>query len=97
MTTRTEVNVQTGVVKEVELTQAELDAAAAAKAAEDEFNSTDNVAIRQVDAMDRLWREVNFDQENRIRALERAAGQTAPAFTKAQYRDALIARHKALP
>jgi hypothetical protein len=44
-----------------------------------------------VDALDRLWFEVNFDQENRMRAFESKA-----AITRAQYRDALIARWKQL-
>lgn len=91
MSTRTEVNCQTGEVQVIPLTQAELDAAAAAKAAEDTFNSPDNVAARQVDATDRLWFEVNFNQENRVRVLEGKA-----AITRVQYRDALIAIYRAL-
>src|SRR4051812_41078662 len=42
-----------------------------------------------VDGTDRLWFEVNFDQENRIRALEGKA-----AITRAQYRNALITAWK---
>jgi hypothetical protein len=45
----------------------------------------------EVDAKDRLLFEINFDQENRIRALE---GKNA--VTRAQYRDALIARWRLL-
>lgn len=45
------------------------------------------LATRSVDAQDRLIFEINFDQENRIRALE-----SKPAITKAQYRTALIAK-----
>lgn len=88
---RLELNVQTGEVKVISLTQAELDAASAAKAAEDAFNAPDSVAARQVDATDRLWFEVNFNQENRVRVLEGRA-----QITKAQYRDALIAVYRAL-
>lgn len=91
MTSRFEVNVETGEITEVPLTQAELDAAAAAKAAEDAYNAPDAVASRTIDATDRLWFEVNFDQENRVRALEGKG-----AITRAQYRDALIARYKTL-
>ena len=92
MTTRIEVNVQTGEVKEIELTQAELDAAAVAKAAEDEFNMPDNKAARAIDAADRLWFEVNFNQENRVRVLE-----GKQPISRATYRDALLAQYKALP
>jgi hypothetical protein len=48
-------------------------------------------AMFEVDAQDRLLFELEFDQENRLRVLEGKA-----AVTKAQYRDALIARWKAL-
>ena len=51
----------------------------------------DEIAQAAVDGKDRLLFEVNFDQENRLRALE---GKTA--ITRAQYRDALIARWKLL-
>jgi hypothetical protein len=51
----------------------------------------DTRAQRYIDGLDRLWFEVNFDQENRVRALEGKA-----AITRAQYRDALINRWKAL-
>lgn len=53
--------------------------------------SADVRAARAVDAEDRLLFEINFDQENRIRALEGKA-----ATTRAQYRDALITRWKQL-
>ena len=97
MTTRIEVNVQSGEVKEIELTQAELDAAAIAKAVEDEFNSPDNVAERDIksgfeaDKVRRLIFLIEFDQENRIRVLE---GKLP--VSQATYRDALIARYKLL-
>lgn len=44
-----------------------------------------------IDSIDRLSFEVNFDQENRIRALEGKA-----AITRVQYRDALVTRWKQL-
>lgn len=74
-----------------------LAAAALAKAAEDEFNSPDNTAERDIksafeaDKVRRLIFEIEFNQENRIRALE-----GKPAITRAQYRDALIALYKTL-
>ena len=64
-------------------TQAEIDAVLAP--------SIDVRASNAVDAEDRLLFEINFDQENRIRALEGKA-----AITRAQYRDALVARWKQL-
>lgn len=97
MTFRVEVNAVTGERVEVPLTQEELDAAAAAKAAEDEFNSPDNTAERDIknafeaDKVRRLIFEIEFNQENRIRVLE-----GKPAITRAQYRDALIALYKTL-
>lgn len=51
----------------------------------------DEKAALAVDAKDRLLFEIEFDQENRIRAIE-----LRPAITRAQYRDALIARWKQL-
>lgn len=51
----------------------------------------DERAQLAVDIRDRLDFEVNFDQENRIRALESKA-----PITRAQYRDALITRWKQL-
>ena len=86
-----EFNVQTGETSVIPLTPEELAEAAIAKAAEDEYNLPDNKAIRAIDATDRLWFEVNFNQENRLRTLE-----GRPSVTKAQYRDALIAAYKAL-
>lgn len=86
------VDCRTGEVKEIPLTQAEIDAALARKAEEDAYRSLDNVATRAIDAVDRLWFEIKFNQENRIRVLE-----GKPQITKAQYRDALIAAYKALP
>lgn len=91
MTTKIDVNCQTGEVVVIPLTQEEIDAGLVAKAAEDIYNSPDNVAARTVDNTDRLWFEVNFNQENRIRVLE-----GRQQITKAQYRDALIAAYKAL-
>lgn len=88
---RIEKNCLTGEVTEIPLTQEELDAAAAAKAAEDEYNSLDNRAIRAIDAIDRLQFEHLFDLENRTRAME-----GKEPITLVQYRDALISRWKAL-
>ncbi len=51
----------------------------------------DTRAQADVDGKDRLLFEINFDQENRIRALEGKA-----AITRATYRDALITRWKQL-
>jgi hypothetical protein len=51
----------------------------------------DDLAAAASDAIDRLQFDVLFNQENRIRALEGKA-----AITRAQYRDALIARWKVL-
>lgn len=51
----------------------------------------DKRAAAAIDAKDRLLFEINFDQENRLRALE---GKVV--ITMAQYLDALIARWKAL-
>jgi hypothetical protein len=48
-------------------------------------------AIDTPDKMDRLWFEVNFDQENRVRTLEGRA-----SVTRAQYRAALINTYKGL-
>jgi hypothetical protein len=91
MTTRCVFNLTTGELTTVPLTPTELDAAVVAKAAEDAFNAPDNVAARAIDATDRLWFEVNFNQENRIRALE-----SKLPMTRAQYRDALIITYKNL-
>ena len=44
------------------------------------------------DRVKRLLFEINFDQENRLRALE-----GSPSITKAQYRAALLSRLQALP
>jgi hypothetical protein len=51
----------------------------------------DMKAQSSIDAEDRLLFEINFDQENRIRAIE-----GKEAITRAQYRDALVARWKQL-
>lgn len=51
----------------------------------------DDLAAAASDAIDRLQFDVLFNVENRIRALESKA-----AITRAQYRDALIARWKVL-
>lgn len=91
MTTRIEMNCQTGEVQEITLTQDEIDAALARKAEEDALNSPDNLAVRAVDAVDKLWFEINFNQENRIRVLE---GKSQ--VTRVQYRDALIAAYKVI-
>ena len=97
MSTRIEVDTQTGEVKTIPLTQEELDAAAASKAAEDEFNSPDNTAERDIKGafeggkVRRLIFEIDFNQENRIRAIE-----GKPPVTRAQYRDALLTVYKTL-
>jgi hypothetical protein len=51
----------------------------------------DQKATAEIDGMDRLQFEHLFDLENRVRVLE-GKGQ----ITRAQYRDALIARWKAI-
>lgn len=51
----------------------------------------DERAVTAIDGKDRLQFEINFDQESRLRVLE-----GRPAITRAVYRDALIARWKAL-
>lgn len=65
-------------------TQAEIDLVLAG-------GTQDDRAAADVDTKDRLLFEINFDQENRIRAIE---GKSA--ITRIQYRDALIARWKTL-
>lgn len=68
-------------------TQAEIDSVVAGT-----FGTTqDQRAGSAVDAEDRFWFEVNFDQENRVRALEGKA-----AITRTQYRSALINLWKTL-
>lgn len=89
--TRIEVNVETGETRIVALTPEEEAAALARTALEAAANTPDAKAARFVDAVDRLWFEVNFDQENRVRAQESKA-----QITRIQYRDALIARWKTL-
>lgn len=88
---RIETNVATGEVRIVDLTPEEEAAALANAAAEAATKTPDALATKAVDAIDRLHFEVNFDQENRIRALEGKA-----PVTRATYRDALIARWKLL-
>jgi hypothetical protein len=64
----------------------------AAKTASDAAaTDPDNQGAAAVDAQDRLLFEVCFDMENRMRAREGKG-----AITRAQYRDALIARWKQL-
>jgi hypothetical protein len=64
---------------------------------EDISGRVDQEADRRVtarfegDKLNRLMFEIEFDQENRIRALE---GKSA--LTKSTYRDALVARYKSL-
>jgi hypothetical protein len=53
--------------------------------------TADQLGAAAADGMDKLNFDVNFDQENRIRVLEGKA-----AITKAQYKNALIARWKIL-
>lgn len=88
---RIEYNVQTGERSVVDLTPEEEAAALLAKAAWDADNTLDNRAARAIDGLDRLQFEHLFDLENRTRVLE---GKTQ--ITRAQYRDALIARWKVL-
>jgi hypothetical protein len=82
---RKETNCLTGESSVVTLTAEEEAVALAQTAAWEAENTIDSRASKNVDAKDRLWFEVNFEQENRIRALE---GRSA--VTKAQYRNALI-------
>lgn len=91
MADRIEVDTQTGQSRTVPLTPEEEAAAIARATAEAAANTPDAEGARAVDAIDRLDFEVDFDQENRIRALELKA-----PITRSQYRDALIARWKVL-
>ena len=88
---RVEFDLQTGECKEITLTPEEETAALAQKSAWDAENTLDKRAARAVDGIDRLQFEHLFDLENRTRVLELKA-----QITKAQYRDALIARWKTL-
>ncbi len=85
------VDLTSGETHVVELTADEEAAAQARAVAEAAARHPDVVAPQRVDAIDRLQFEVMFDIENRMRARE---GQGA--VTRAQYRNALIARWKAL-
>lgn len=86
---RIEVDCQTGEVKTITLTPEEEALALASQAEWESQNTLDARASRGVDEKDRLLFEINFNQENRLRALEGKA-----AITRAQYRDALIAEWK---
>lgn len=88
---RIELNLSTGEITVVPLTPEEEAAALAAAAVNQQANSLDSRAARSIDSMDRLLFELEFDQENRVRVLESKA-----SLTRAQYRDALIARWKSL-
>lgn len=105
MTTRIECNVVTGEVSTLELTQQELDDAAARTAEEQAALNPDVVAPRIVDLIDRLQFDVMFMQENNVRALRSFINTLIPGsftaaqasqVTRTQYRDALIARWKVL-
>lgn len=89
--TRIELNCQTGEVTVVTLTSEEEAAALEQQAAWEAVNSLDARAARAVDGIDRLQFEHLFDLENRMRAKE-GLGQ----ITRAQYRNALVARWKDL-
>ena len=86
-----EHNCVTGETTSREYTQAELDAIAATKADWDAANTLDIRAVRAIDGIDRLQFEHLFDLENRTRVLE-----LKTPISKEQYRNALIARWKAL-
>lgn len=88
---RIEINILTRERKLVTLTPEEEAAALAAKAAWDADNTQDKRAMRAIDGLDRLQFEHLFDLENRVCALE-----ARPQITRAQYRNALIARWKTL-
>lgn len=94
---RIEFNLQTGELKVIPLTQEEIDAALAAKAKEDAYNSPENVAEREIsnafeaDKVRRLQFEIEFGQENRLRSLE-----GRPQITRAQYRDAILSAYRAI-
>lgn len=88
---RIEVDIRTGERKVIILSAEEEAAALAQKTAWDAANTQDMRAARVVDGIDRLQFEHLFDLENRTRILE-----LKPQITRAQYRDALIARWKAL-
>jgi hypothetical protein len=105
MATRIENDVTTGEVTEVPLTQAELDAAAARTAEEQAALDPNVVAPKRIDSIDRLQFEVMWEQENNVRELRALVNILRPGsftaaqaaqITRAQYRDALIARWKVL-
>lgn len=89
--TRIEFNVQTGEKTVITLSSEEEAGALALQAAWDAENTLDAKAIRTVDALDRLQFEHLFDLENRARVLEAKL-----PITRAQYRNTLIERWKAL-
>jgi hypothetical protein len=89
--TRIEINCLTGESVEIQLTPEEESTALLLKASWDAENTLDKRAARAIDTLDRLQFEHLFDLENRTRVLE-----LKPQITKAQYRDALIARWKLL-
>ena len=89
-----QVNCQTGEVSSADYTEEELAAHMAAKAIEDAALDPDVIANKAIDADDKIRKllfDLNFNQENRLRALEGKG-----AITKSQYRDALISAYKAL-
>jgi hypothetical protein len=86
-----EINVQTGELKNIPLTQAEIDYNAAESAKEAAENTPDAIANRVVSRGDTLNFAINFDQENRIRTLE-----GRPQITRAQYFNALVNVFKGL-
>lgn len=89
--TRIECDAVTGQIRVITLTPEEESAALARQVAWELENTVDKRAVVAIDGLDRLWFEVNFDQENRVRVLESKA-----QITRVQYRDALIARWKVL-
>ena len=88
---KTEINVQTGAISQVPLTPEEQAYNEAERAREAAENTPDALADKRITNFDRLMFEINFDQENRVRALEGKA-----AITRLQYRNALINVYKGL-
>lgn len=71
-------------------TQAQIDAVTEQQVLYSEMDKEANGVV-SIDKKDRLFFEINFDQENRIRVLE---GKSK--ITKQQYKDALIDLYKTL-
>lgn len=93
---RIEVDLRTGERTVVVLSPEEEAAALARQAAWEATHTPDALALKAIDGLDRLQFDVLFNHENRIRALEVATDATKTPVSRAQFRDALIARWKAL-